>query len=108
MTQQEMAALMEETFKELIKLREAGQKEYAHKDNSAFANFERIADRLGADREEILLVFLLKHLDGIVAHAQGHTSQREDVSGRIHDAIVYLILLKGMFQENAQNAKDSQ
>jgi len=45
------------------------------------------------------MVFLLKHFDGITSYVDGHKSQREDVRGRIKDAIVYLMLLWGMIEE---------
>tara|TARA_Y100000310_G_C20509786_1_gene728235 strand:+ start:671 stop:823 length:153 start_codon:yes stop_codon:yes gene_type:complete len=45
------------------------------------------------------MVYLLKHVDGITAYIEGHKSQREDVRGRIKDAIVYLMLLWGMIEE---------
>mgnify|MGYP003634511893 FL=1 len=77
-------------------MRAAGQKEYARKQNNAFANFERVAENLDIDKKEVLLVYLLKHIDGICAHVKGHKSQREDVRGRITDSIVYLCLLWGM------------
>ncbi len=81
-------------------MRAAGQKEYARKQNNAFANFERVAENLDIDRKEVLLVYLLKHIDGICAYVKGHKSQREDVRGRITDVIVYLCLLWGMVEEN--------
>jgi len=81
-------------------VREAGQKEYARKNENAFANFERVGDNLGISREKVLLVYLLKHIDGISAYVEGHKSQREDVRGRITDVIVYLCLLWGMVEEN--------
>jgi|TARA_B100000519_G_C14060467_1_gene351832 hypothetical protein len=81
-------------------VRAAGQKEYARKQNNAFANFERVAENLDIDRKEVLLVYLLKHIDGICAYVKGHKSQREDVRGRITDVIVYLCLLWGMVEEN--------
>ena len=45
------------------------------------------------------MVYLLKHIDGINAHIDGHKSQREDVEGRIIDTIVYLFLLWGYITE---------
>ena len=81
-------------------MREAGQKEYARKNDNAFANFERVGNNLGIDREKVLLVYLLKHIDGICAYVEGHKSQREDIRGRLTDAIVYLCLLWGMVEEN--------
>ena len=80
-------------------VRAAGQKEYARKNNNAFANFERVGENLDIQREEVLLVYLLKHMDGICSFVKGHKSQREDVRGRLTDAIVYLCLLWGMIDE---------
>ena len=84
---------------ELKRTRDAGQKEYAHSEDNVFANFERIAANLDISREQALMVYLLKHIDGINAWIKGHRSQREDVTGRIKDAIVYLCLLWGMSEE---------
>ena len=51
------------------------------------------------------MVYLLKHIDGIMAHINGHKSQREDVRGRITDAIVYLLLLRGMIDGDSINKR---
>ena len=99
MTKEQMREVMVHVFEECMKLRDAGQKEYAHDDNNALANFERLGKELGQDRKKILWIYMRKHLDGILAHINGHTSQREDVAGRINDAIVYLCLLRGMVNE---------
>ena len=96
MTKNDVAQIMQETFDRLHKLREAGQKEYAHDDDNAFANFERVSKYLGIPREKVLWTYLQKHLDGIIAHINGHESQRESVHGRIDDAHVYLELLRAM------------
>lgn len=82
----------------LVALRKAGQQEYAGGER-AFGNFERLAARTGASRETVLWIYLAKHLDGIEAWLKGHKSQREPVQGRIEDAIVYLILLHAMAEE---------
>lgn len=86
-------------------MRAAGQKEYARKNNNAFANFERVGENLDIQREEVLLVYLLKHIDGICSFVKGHKSQREDVRGRLTDAIVYLCLLWGMINEEEEKRK---
>ena len=41
MTQKKMEKLINQIFKEIQTTREAGQKEYARKNDNAFANFER-------------------------------------------------------------------
>ena len=96
MSRAELSSLMETIFTKVQGTREAGQKEYARDSSNAFANFERIGGLLNKTREEVLMVYLLKHMDGIVSWVEGHRSQREDVTGRITDAITYLCLLWGM------------
>ena len=81
------------------RMRDSGQKEYAHDLNDVFANFNRISELLNNDRKKVLMTYLLKHIDGISAFVKGHTSQREEITGRITDAIVYLILLWAMIEE---------
>ena len=105
MHRQEMKILMDQIFKTIQKTREEGQKEYAREQSNAFANFERIADSLSISKEEVLLVYLLKHIDGICSYVKGHRSQREDVRGRITDVIVYLCLLWGMIDKNEESRR---
>jgi len=90
--------IMENVFHECLNLRESGQNEYALP-NNCFSNFEKLSSELLIPREKILWVFAKKHIDGIASYLRGHTSQREDVRGRIKDLIVYLILLYGMIEE---------
>ena len=82
-----------------MRTRDAGQREYAQSEDNVFANFERVAKSIDTDRKKVLMVYLLKHIDGISAYTKGHHSQREDVTGRITDAMVYLMLLWGMVEE---------
>jgi len=100
MTYENMKQVMDKVFAECHEARDAGQKEYAHDQNNAFANFERISHDINIDRERILWVYAMKHRDGIAAYLKGHKSQREDVRGRIKDLIVYLCLLRGMIDED--------
>ena len=87
-------------------VRAAGQKEYARKKSNAFANFERVAGYVDTSREKALMVYLLKHIDGITSFVNGHESQREDVRGRITDAIVYLCLLWGMIDDRDAKSRN--
>ena len=113
---------MNQIWKEVRQTRDDGQKEYARTDDNVFANFERVAKKLSnpanrpdlskddpifskISREKVLLVYLLKHIDGICSHVDGHKSQREDVRGRIKDSIVYLMLLWAMIEEKESNGK---
>ena len=90
---------MDNIIKEVVVTRDSGQKEYAHNDDDVFANFNRVAHLLEEDRKKVLMTYMLKHIDGIAAYIKGHKSQREDVTGRITDCMVYLMLLWGMIEE---------
>lgn len=96
MTQRELAESFTRQWEEIMQLRAAGQAEYAHDERNAFANFCRTAEDLELEPEEVLWIFAMKHRDGIAAWIKGHKSQREDVTGRINDLIVYLMILRGM------------
>jgi len=58
-----------------------------------------VGEYVDTSREKVLMTYLLKHIDGITSFVSGHRSQREDVRGRITDAIVYLCLLWGMIDD---------
>jgi len=45
------------------------------------------------------MTYMLKHIDGIIAHINGHNSQRENVRGRITDVMVYCMLLWAMVED---------
>ena len=98
MTKDQFDDLFTSIIDQVKATRDDGQKEYAHNEVNVFANFERTARQLNTTRDKVLMTFLMKHVDGIVAHINGHTSQREDIRGRLKDAIVYLCLLWGMVE----------
>lgn len=93
-------AYFDHMLEEVKETRDAGQKEYAHTEDNVFANFERTSKALDTIPDKVIMTFLLKHIDGINAWMKGHESQREDVTGRIKDSIVYLMLLWAMIDEN--------
>jgi hypothetical protein len=95
-----MKQLIQKIFQQIQQTREAGQQEYARNKDNAFANFERVGKSIGISREEVLMVYLLKHIDGISSYVKGHKSQRENIRGRLTDAIVYICLLWGMVEDN--------
>ena len=99
MNQSDMSKVMDRILKEVAVMRNAGQAEYAHDDDDVFANFNRVSNLLDVDRKKVLMTYMLKHVDGIAAYVKGHESQREDVTGRITDCVVYLMLLWAMIEE---------
>jgi len=66
------------------------------------ANFKRLADELGMTPEQILSVYLTKHLDAIKSFLKRGRTFSEPIEGRIDDAILYLILLKGLTIERME------
>lgn len=99
MTKDQFSTLLQSIQSAECQVREDEQKEYAHDESNVFANFDRVARALQLDRKQVLLVYALKHWDGIVSYVGGHKSQREDVRGRIKDLRMYLALLWGMVEE---------
>lgn len=99
MTKDNFDKLIGEIWHDIISTREQGQNEYAKSEEDVLANFKRIANWQGRSQEDILMTYMLKHIDGILAHVNGHTSQRENVRGRITDVMVYCMLLWAMVED---------
>jgi predicted AAA+ superfamily ATPase len=99
MRHEEMLSLIEAIFNKVKSIHTEGQKEYAMNENNVFANFQRIANQTNIDQKMVLWIYLMKHIDGIASYIKGHKSQRENVRGRLTDAIVYLCILWGMIAE---------
>ena len=100
MTRVQMKEIMERIINLVSETRDAGQDEYARDTDNVFANFERVASFTKTTREKALLTYMIKHIDGLCAYADGHRSQREDVRGRLTDIIVYAMLFWGMVESN--------
>ena len=100
MTRVQLKEIMERIVNLVSVTRDAGQDEYARDTDNVFANFERVASFTKTTREKALLTYMIKHIDGLCAYADGHRSQREDVRGRLTDIIVYAMLFWGMVESN--------
>ena len=75
-------------------------KEYTVSSEDKLKNFKSIANRLNMKPENVLLVYLLKHMDSIRNYVfTGTEACEESISGRIRDARNYLILLHAMILE---------
>lgn len=99
------AKSIDELYEQLKLLTASKGEEYKRREDNQFANFERGAQALGLTREQVLMVYLSKHLDSIVTYVKDRAAGQEKVyaepiSGRIDDAILYLLLLRGMTIEN--------
>ena len=103
MRKDEFLQLLEEHHLRMVSLTKGKGEEYS-RDANQFANFERGAKDLGILREQVLLVYLSKHMDSIKTIVKSLEGPRFEVyseppESRIDDAILYLLLLKGMFRE---------
>lgn len=72
----------------------AGGAEYAS-DTNRLANFENLSDKLhNVTPEQVCLIFMQKHIDGIYTYINTRQEQRDSIFGRITDAINYLLILE--------------
>ena len=62
-------------------------------------NFKRLAKELGITPQQVLWVYLKKHLDSIASYVRTQKVLSEPIQGRIMDARVYLSLLRGLIEE---------
>jgi len=102
--------------KRLHHLTDTKGEEYKRRDQDQFANFNRLARDLKLTREQVLFVYLSKHIDSITTFVVDNASKincpdrpaySEPIGGRIDDAILYLLLLRGMTTEAEANGSNS-
>lgn len=99
MDKREFRHLIDDTYKTLIDLTQSKGEEYS-RDTDQLANFKRQAEELHMTPEKVLMVYLNKHLDAVKSFVKTGKIYSEPISGRIDDAILYLILLKGIVQDD--------
>lgn len=99
MDKREFRNLLDATYQSLVDLTASKGEEYS-RDTDQLANFKRQAEELNATPEKILMVYLNKHLDSIKSFVKTGKVHSEPIEGRIDDAILYLILLKGIVQDD--------
>jgi hypothetical protein len=99
MTFQQFDKYQEELLKQVVVMKDTKGKEYANSEDR-FANFNRLAPRLGISNLAVCLVYLTKHMDAIESYCKNErTYSTESIQGRIVDAITYLTLLGGMIKQ---------
>jgi hypothetical protein len=103
MTKTEFENLIDEQFAEILRLTKSKGEEYSRSDDQ-LANFKRGAADLGLLPEQIWAVYFSKHIDSIKSYVKNLTNPNapklsEPIEGRIDDAILYLLLLKGLIRD---------
>ena len=99
MKKKDFDVLANKIWESIITTRDQGQDEYARTEEDVLANFKRIGNWKNETQESVLMTFVLKHIDGIMAYVNGHQSQREDIRGRLTDVMVYCMLLWAMVED---------
>jgi hypothetical protein len=99
-----------EIFARLLELSNTKGVEYRRTEGNVFANFDRLAEMLGLRHDQVLAVYLTKHIDAIMHEiaTAGEQKYSEPVTGRIEDALLYLCLLHAMkSREAARDASET-
>jgi len=91
--------LIQKVLEECIETMKGKGDAYAGQGQDKFANFNRLASKLGLNRTKIWMVYFQKHMDAIDSFLRGEYNDPEPIEGRIKDAVNYLLLLYGMIQE---------
>lgn len=96
-------ARLKEYFESILKLNETKGNDYSGNED-VFANFKRNVQRLGLEPYEVWSVYFFKHLDAIETWLRDGEVKSEPIEGRIDDAILYLLLLRGMISEGEHSS----
>jgi hypothetical protein len=103
MTFEQFDKFREELLKQVIHTMDTKGKEYANSEDR-FANFNRLAQRLGVSNLAVCLVYFTKHMDAIESYCKNErVYSTESIQGRIVDAIAYLTLIGGMIQQKDED-----
>lgn len=94
--------LIRQQCDKLIKITQSKGEEYSRSSDDQLANFKRAAVDYGLSQEQVLGIFLDKHINSIKTYIHGTSAgepmppMSEPIEGRIDDAILYLLLFKAM------------
>lgn len=92
---------LQETFQGILEINRTKGHDYSG-DDDAFANFKRNGELLNLDPTKVWGVYFMKHIDAIQTYIREGEVQSEAIEGRIDDAVLYLLLLRGMLQEKSR------
>lgn len=74
---------------------------YTQGNEDCFRNFKEVAKRTGSTPFQVLLTYLLKHIDSICSAGNKSITQAEPMKERFADAINYLKLGYALLEEEA-------
>lgn len=100
MNNAEFEVLVHDVQESLRRISDTKGKEYAS-DHDRLSNFKKAAAEAGITPEQAWLVFFNKHADTVKFYCRTGSVLSESIESRIDDAIVYLVLLRGLVWEKA-------
>lgn len=98
MIRDEFQALLRDEFEKILEINSSKGHDYAG-DEDALRNFKEIAARTGKTPIEVWSIYFMKHEMSIETYVREGGVASEPIEGRIHDAILYLFLLRGLIEE---------
>jgi hypothetical protein len=102
MTTNELNKLFDENWKLILELTRSKGADYAS-DLDRLSNFKDNARKLGMTQYQIWGVYANKHWDAINAFIKNDGQlESEPIESRIHDIIVYSLLLLGLIQDKTK------
>ena len=101
-THADIADIIDDTLETIHDLNATKGLEYAS-EADGLANFKNRSAQLGLTPMQVWGIFYGKHSDAIYSYLRNGEVLSEAIEGRIDDAILYLILLKGLIREQDDN-----
>lgn len=102
MTHQEREKVFEYIQKEIKKIRETKGYDYTLGTGDANRNFKKVAEVLGLTPEQVLWVYVEKHLDAIRSFIKSGELKGEGIEAKILDVINYLGILYSLLLEEGK------
>lgn len=99
MRRSQFNALMEEVWSDIRQLNLQKGKDYAG-DDDALRNFKVNAERNGLTKYQVWGVYAGKHWDAVSSFIRNGQVESEPIEARINDLLVYLLLLRGLIEED--------
>ena len=89
--QEELRFRCQEFFGECLSLLQGKSKDYSAVDD-AFANFRMAAEITGMSMEQVIFIYLLKHLSAVENHLRGVQLGEEDLVSKMKDICNYFAI----------------
>lgn len=87
-------------FEKMMEISATKGVEYANDDHDANNNFKEIGKQLSMTPEQVLWVYVKKHLQAVESYLRrGSVLSNEPIEGRIHDIILYNFILLSLLEE---------